>query len=76
MDKKIELELEVNPERQSKAKSNKPKLTLAEALEKYLSEVTDFGRSKRMGIRFLTQWPIGSILLHNLKRQDFTNIHF
>lgn len=72
--KKIELEIEVNPELlcQSKAKSNKQKLTLAAALEKYLSEVTDFGRSKRMGIRFLTQWPIGSILLHNLKRQDFT----
>lgn len=72
--KKRETELEANPELllQTKEKRNKPTLTLAAALEKYLNEVTDFGRSKRMGIRFLTHWPIGKVPLQDLKRQDYT----
>lgn len=71
--KKRETEIEANPELLNKArKKDKPVLTLADALKKYLLEVTDFGRSKRMGIRFLTDWPIGNIPLRDLKRQDFT----
>ena len=72
--KKTETELEANPEllHQSKNTRNKPALTLVSALEKYLDEVTDFGRSKRMGLRYLTQWPIAKIPIKDLKRQDFT----
>ncbi|WP_314338379.1 tyrosine-type recombinase/integrase [Acinetobacter guillouiae] len=70
--KKREFEFELDPE-VFVNQSTKHFLTLAEALEKYLKEVTSFGRSKRMGIRFLTVWPIGKILIKDLKRQDFTD---
>lgn len=70
--KKRESEFERDPE--ALINQNKTSgLTLAEALEKYLLEVAGFGRSKRMGIKFLTGWPIGKILLRDLKRQDFTD---
>ena len=70
--KKRESEFEADPESFIK-QNGKAFLTLAEALEKYLEEVTAFGRSKRMGIRFLTNWPIGKILIKDLKRQDFND---
>ncbi len=72
--KKREVELETNPEllHQNKKSQIKSNLTLAEAMEKYLEEVASFGRSKRMGLRFLCNWPIGKIKLKDLKRQDYS----
>jgi integrase len=70
--KKREYELELDPELLISSAISK-KMTLAEALEKYLTEVVDFGRSKRMGIRFLTNWPIGQIKISELTRKDFTD---
>lgn len=70
--KKREYELELNPELMNSVNNSKG-MTLAEALEKYLKEVIDFGRSKRMGIRFLTNWPIGKIKISELTRKDFTD---
>ncbi|MGE8561282.1 MAG: site-specific integrase, partial [Acinetobacter sp.] len=70
--KKREYELELNPELMISANISKG-MTLAEALEKYLKEVVDFGRSKRMGIRFLTNWPIGKVKISELTRKDFTD---
>lgn len=70
--KKREYELELNPELMISANISKG-MTLAEALEKYLKEIVDFGRSKRMGIRFLTNWPIGKVKISDLTRKDFTD---
>ena len=70
--KKREYELELNPELMISANISKG-MTLAAALEKYLNEVEGFGRSKRMGIRFLTNWPIGNIKISDLTRKDFTD---
>lgn len=68
--KKREYELEINPELLNAVE--KPKeITLNEALTKYLFEVKNFERSKRMGIRFLTDWPIAKIKLSQLSRKDF-----
>lgn len=70
--KKREYELELNPELMISANTSKG-MTLAAALEKYLNEVEGFGRSKRMGIRFLTHWPIGKVKISDLTRKDFTD---
>lgn len=70
--KKRESEFEIDPDSFFK-QSGKVFLTLGDALKKYLKEVEGFGRSKRMGIRFLCDWPIGKILIKDLKRQDFTD---
>lgn len=70
--KKREYEFETDPNSFFK-QGGKVFLTLADALKKYLEEVKDFGRSKRMGIRYLCDWPIGKILIKDLKRQDFTD---
>ncbi|MGB5886216.1 MAG: hypothetical protein WBG77_05690 [Acinetobacter venetianus] len=70
--KKREHEFECDPELFVK-QLNKHCMTLAEAFEKYLKEVTNFGRSKHQGIRYLTEWPISKILIKDLKRQDFTD---
>lgn len=70
--KKREHEFECDPELFVN-QLNKHCMTLAEAFEKYLKEVTNFGRSKHQGIRYLTEWPIGKILIKDLKRQDFTD---
>ena len=70
--KKREYELELNPELMISANISKG-MTLAAALEKYLNEVEGFGRSKRMGIRFLTHWPIGKVKISDLTRKDFTD---
>ena len=70
--KKREYELELNPELMISANISKG-MTLAAALEKYLNEVEGFGRSKRMGLRFLTHWPIGQVKISDLTRKDFTD---
>lgn len=69
--KKREYELEANPELMNPVEESKG-MTLAHALEKYLDEVTSFGRSKRMGLRFLTHWPIGQVNISDLTRKDFS----
>ena len=71
----LEDEIEINPDTVFNPKkiSN---MTLSQAFEKYLAEVEGFGRSKRMGIRFLTNWPIGQLKLKNLKREHFTEHTF
>lgn len=69
--KRREAEIERDPSILSvKAKSG---VTLADAFVRYLSEVEGFGRSKRMGMRFLQDWPIGKILLSDLTRQNFSD---
>ncbi len=70
--KKREYELETHPELINSLNISKG-MTLAEALEKYLDEVEGFGRSKRMGLRYLTNWPIGNIKISELTRKDFTD---
>ena len=70
--KKRESEFETDTDSFLK-QSGKVHLTLGDALKKYLKEVEGFGRSKRMGIRFLCDWPIGKLLIKDLKRQDFTD---
>lgn len=70
--KKREYELETNPELMISANISKG-MALAEALEKYLKENVDFGRSKRMGMRYLTNWPIGRVKISELTRKDFTD---
>lgn len=71
----LEDEIEINPDTVFNPKkiSN---MTLSQAFEKYLAEVEGFGRSKRMGIRFLKSWPIGQLKLKNLKREHFTEHTF
>lgn len=68
--KKREYELELDPNLLNAVE--KPKeITLKEALTKYLDEVTNFKRTKRMGIKFLINWPIAKIMLSQLSRKDF-----
>ena len=68
--KKREYELELDPELLNAVE--KPKeITLSEALIKYLAEVKNFERTKRMGIKFLSNWPIAKIKLSQLSRKDF-----
>ncbi len=46
-------------------------MTLSEAMRKYLNETLGAGRSKKMGLRFLMEFPIGGIGIDKLKRSDF-----
>ena len=48
-------------------------LSLADAMRQYLDEVKQMGRSKRMGLRFLTEFPIGRMPLSRLRRSDFAD---
>ncbi len=68
--KKREYELELNPDLLNAVE--KPKeITLKEALLKYLDEVKNFERTKRNGIKYLTNWPIAKLKLGDLTRKDF-----
>lgn len=68
--KRREAEIEANPE--IIHQNNTANITLSEALVKYLDEVKSFGRSKRMGLRYLTGWPIGNKNITQLTRKDFS----
>ena len=70
--KKREAEIEANPEILLK-KSKQDYPTLAVAITKYLEEVNSFGRSKRMGLRFITSFPIGKIHINELTRKDYSD---
>lgn len=50
----------------------KASMTLAEAIARYLDEVDGFSRTKRMGLRFLSDWPIAKVPLNELNRQHFS----
>lgn len=69
--KRREAEIERDPSILT-AEPEKHSMTLANALERYLAEVEGFGRSKRMGLRFMTDWPIGSVPLNQLTRQHYS----
>ncbi len=69
--KRRELEIEANPK--VIEQNNTTNITLADALDRYLNEIESFGRSKRMGLRYLKGWPIGKINLSNLTRKDFSD---
>ncbi|MEC7118542.1 MAG: tyrosine-type recombinase/integrase [Pseudomonadota bacterium] len=69
--KRREAEIERDPSILT-AEPENHSMTLANALERYLAEVEGFGRSKRMGLRFMTHWPIGSVPLNQLTRQHYS----
>lgn len=69
--KRREAEIERDPSILTVA-PEKHSMTLANALERYLAEVEGFGRSKRMGLKFMTDWPIGSVPLNQLTRQHYS----
>ena len=69
--KRRELEIEANPD--IILQNDTTNITLADALIKYLNEVESFGRSKRMGLRYLTGWPIGKKDITQLTRKDFSD---
>lgn len=56
--KKREAEIEADPELLFKRGKVKM-MTLSEAMRKYLNETLGAGRSKKMGLRFLMEFPIG-----------------
>lgn len=68
--KKREAEIEAGPELLFKRGKVKM-MTLSEAMRKYLNETLGAGRSKKMGLRFLMEFPIGGIGIDKLKRSDF-----
>ncbi|ULJ66621.1 tyrosine-type recombinase/integrase [Wielerella bovis] len=72
--KKREAEIEANPDiLLGIEKRHTIYPTLSEAIERYLLETqTAFGRSKKMGLSFLRDFPIGQVRLDRLRRSDFT----
>lgn len=72
--KKREAEIEANPDiLLGIERKQTPCPTLSDAIDRYLSETQDaFGRSKKMGLSFLRDFPIGQIRLDRLRRSDFT----
>lgn len=71
--KKREAEIEANPDILLGGKNRRIVYpTLSDAITQYLLEVPDgFGRSKKMGLTFLTKFPLGKIRLDQLRRSDF-----
>lgn len=67
--KKRETELKENFKSAKKNASND--MTLGEAITKYLSEVSGFGRSKASTMRLISRLPIARKRLSTLDRQDF-----
>ena len=68
--RKIEDKLEKNPELLS---NNKPSLSmsLANAISKYMSEVTDYGRTKKFTLLQIQKFDIADLQLDSLKRSNF-----
>lgn len=71
--KKREAEIEANPDILLGIENKRVVYpTLSEAIKQYLIEVPDgFGRSKKMGLTFLTKFPLGQIRIDRLRRSDF-----
>lgn len=69
--KKRESEIEVDPGIISEQKKKIGDITLAEAIELYLAEVTNYGRSKKSTLKLLTRFPIAKNQLSTLTRQDY-----
>lgn len=69
--KKRESEIEVNPGIISEHKKKTGDISLAEAIELYLEEVTNYGRSKKATLKLLTRFPIAKKQLSALTRQDY-----
>lgn len=68
--KKREAEIEQNPDiLLGEKKRAMP--TLAEAVQRYLAEAETTGRSKKMGLRFLSLFAIGRLPLDRLTRADY-----
>ena len=68
--KKREAEIEQNPDiLLGEKKRVMP--TLAEAVQRYLAEAETMGRSKKMGLRFLSLFAIGRLPLDRLTRADY-----
>lgn len=68
--KRREAEIELNPDILFGQK-NKLFPTLHEAVDRYLTEAANAGRSKQMGLRFLSSFPIGNNRINRLRRADF-----
>lgn len=67
-----EAEIEANPDiLLGKKKILVP--TLKDAVERYLAESAAMGRSKRMGLLFLSSFPLGGIQIDRLRRSDFAD---
>ncbi|WP_304335284.1 tyrosine-type recombinase/integrase [Conchiformibius steedae] len=73
--KKREGELEANPDLLfEKGKTKQLIPTLAEAITRYLAETVDgYGRSKKLGLRYLKTFTIGKIRLDRLRRHDYAD---
>lgn len=69
--KKRESEIEENPGIISELKKKLGDVTLGEAIELYLEEVTSYGPSKRSTLKLLTRFPIAKKQISTLTRQDF-----
>ena len=68
--KRREAEIEANPDILfGEKKKSIP--TLKEAVERYLAEAEKTGYSKRLGLLFLSSFPIGSRRLDRLRRADY-----
>lgn len=68
--KRREAEIEANPEILFGSKQTLYP-TLKEAVERYLAESAEMGRSKRMGLLFLSSFALGSVRIDRLRRSDY-----
>ncbi|WP_089605964.1 hypothetical protein [Acinetobacter piscicola] len=68
--KKIEDKLEKNPELLSNNKLSSP-MSLGSAISKYMSEVTNYGRTKKFTLLQIQKFDIADQHLNHLKRSDF-----
>lgn len=67
--KKREIEIEANPKIIETGDFKYP--SLKDAICRFLSEATDFGRTTISALRFLTTFPIAKKKINKLSRQDF-----
>ncbi|AXI01443.1 site-specific integrase [Aquirhabdus parva] len=70
---KREAEIELDPSILNPDLAIKNNMTLGQAFEKYLDEVTGFGRSKRNGILLLTKFPFAKLKMSKATRSDFAD---
>lgn len=69
--KKRELEIEAHPEIIEQGRRKKIP-TLKEAAQKYIDEHAQMGHSKKMGLLFLSSFPIGKRHIDKLRRDDYS----
>lgn len=68
-----EKRIENNPELLLGQRIKSGSMSLADAIEAYLDEVTGFGRSKASTMRLIARLPIAKISITNLRRKDYAD---